>query len=264
MHQITVVGMALATGAARTSEHGVQIESEISDYFSKELIELPVTLFHPPGSRFTNQTTTIKRGSSIFFSGALTMIEDQLYIELQNFCFVRNQIHSSVTSKSMPWLSKESNNSTSTSFDIAQSIHNKKSNNKSDDLQKPDDPVDSDNSQRSDNTPKVPKWAHKTPTPATNTTRSMICKKSNNKSDDLQESDDPVVIQDSDNVQKSDNTLTPKASGRTRQTLPTPKSTTKRKTRSSYKTSNKVQKLADIATNIISVADSDCEKLEDE
>ena len=54
----------------------------------------------------------------------------------------------------MPWLSKTSDNSILTSFDIAQSIHNKKSNNKSDDLQKSDDPViqDSDNVQRSDNT----------------------------------------------------------------------------------------------------------------
>jgi hypothetical protein len=36
----------------------------------------------------------------------------------------------------------------------------------------------------------------------------------------------------------------------------------KRKTRSSSKTSNKVQKLADIATNIIAVADSEPEDFE--
>ena len=54
MHQITVVGIALATGTARTSELGVQIECEISDYFLKELVELLVTLFHPPDSKFTN------------------------------------------------------------------------------------------------------------------------------------------------------------------------------------------------------------------
>jgi len=250
--------MALATGTAHTSELGVHIESEISDYYSKELVELPVTLFHPLGSRFKNQTTTIKRGSSIFFSGALTMIEDQLYIELQNFCFVRNQIHSSMTSKSMPWLSKSTDDPTSTSFNIAQSIHNKRSN-KSNDLQKSDEPVvaqDSDNSQGSNN---IPGWARKTPIPTTNINKTI-----NNKSNDLQKSDEPVVVQDSNNVQESDNTLTPKASRRTRQTLPTPTSTTKRKTRSSYKTSNKAQKLADIATNIISVGDSDYEELEDE
>ena len=63
----------------------------------------------------------------------------------------------------MSWLLKVSDNSILTSFDITQSIHNKKSNNKSDDLQKSDDPIvtqDSDNSQRSDNTlntPKVPR-----------------------------------------------------------------------------------------------------------
>jgi hypothetical protein len=271
VHQITVVGTALATGTAHTSELGVHIESEISDYYSKELVELPVTLFHPLGSRFKNQTTTIKRGSSIFFSGALTMIEDQLYIELQNFCFVRNQIHSSMTSKSMPWLSKSTDDSTSTSFNIAQSIHNKKSN-KSNDLQKSDEPVvaqDSDNSQGSNN---IPGWARKTPIPTTNINKTinnkskndLLNKTINNKSNDLQKSDEPVVVQDLDNVQGSDNTLTPKASRRTRQTLPTPTSTTKRKTRSSYKTSNKAQKLADIATNIISVGDSDYEELEDE
>jgi len=60
----------------------------------------------------------------------------------------------------MPWLLKASDNSILTSFDIAQSIHNKKSNNKSDDLQKSDDSVvaqDSDNSQRSNNTLNTPK-----------------------------------------------------------------------------------------------------------
>ena len=90
IHQITVVGIALATSTARISELGVQIECEISDYFSKELVKLLATLFHSLSSQFTNQTTTIKRDSSIFFSGTLTLIEDQLYIELQNFCFVHN------------------------------------------------------------------------------------------------------------------------------------------------------------------------------
>ena len=54
IHQITVVGMALAMNTARTNELGVQIECKISDYFSKELVELLTTLFHPSGSQFTN------------------------------------------------------------------------------------------------------------------------------------------------------------------------------------------------------------------
>jgi hypothetical protein len=52
-----------------------------------------------------------------------------------------------------------------------------------------------------------------------------------------------------------------KVSEQTRRTPPTPVST-KRKTRSSYKSSNKMQKLADIASNIISVADLDVEKFD--
>ena len=135
----------------------------------------------------------------------------------------------------MPWLLKVSDNSILTSFDKAQSIHNKKSNNKSDDLQKSDDPVviqDLNNLQRSNNTlntSKVLRWACKIPTLTTNITQSLINKtlipttnitrsinkKSHHKSDDLQKSDDPV-IQDSDNVQRSNNTLTPKASEQTR------------------------------------------------
>ncbi len=44
---------------------------------------------------------------------------------------------------------------------------------------------------------------------------------------------------------------------------PTPVSTNKRKTRSSYRINNKVQKLADIASNAISIVDSDFEGIED-
>jgi hypothetical protein len=37
---------------------------------------------------------TIKRNSSIFFSGALSLIEDKLYLKLQNFSFIHNNISS--------------------------------------------------------------------------------------------------------------------------------------------------------------------------
>lgn len=250
------MGLALATSAARTSDLGVQVECEISDYYSKELVELSVILFHPLGSRFTNQTTTIKRGSSIFFSGALTVIEKNLYIELHNFSFVRNQGHSYATSeKSMPWSSKESDNSASTSFNIARSIHelNKKTENKSDDLRESDKPIvvkDLDKSDKTLGRTHTPGRTRKIqPISTPNNIAQSIHKKSENKSDDLQEFEP-------EDLDKSD-----KVSEQTRRTPPTPVST-KRKTRSSYKSSNKMQKLADIASNIISVADSDVEKFD--
>ncbi|EXX79759.1 hypothetical protein RirG_002530 [Rhizophagus irregularis DAOM 197198w] len=53
-----------------------------------------------------NQTTIVKRGSSVFFSGTLSSIEGKLYLELHNFSFLRGQ-QSPITSsptKRMPWL----------------------------------------------------------------------------------------------------------------------------------------------------------------
>ena len=99
MHQITVVGIAVANGSAINDECGVQIEYIISDYFSKEKLV----------GRFTNQTISIKRGSSIFFSGALTFIDDQLYVELHNFSFINNQTFTRNISSSspMPWSFKK-------------------------------------------------------------------------------------------------------------------------------------------------------------
>ena len=52
-HQITAVGVAVATNNPIIKKLVVQVECTISDYFFKDkLIEVPVTLFHPPGSRF--------------------------------------------------------------------------------------------------------------------------------------------------------------------------------------------------------------------
>jgi hypothetical protein len=65
----------------------------------------------------------IKHDSSIFFSGALTLIEGKLYLELQNFSFICN----STSTKQMPWSLKStqiSDNSISTSTNTARSIHN--------------------------------------------------------------------------------------------------------------------------------------------
>jgi len=100
----------VATGSATNNESGVQVDCMISDYLSKEkLIELPVILFHPSESRFTNQTTTIKRGSTIFFSGSLTFVENKLYIELHNFSFINNQqtFTRNPSSSPMPWSLKK-------------------------------------------------------------------------------------------------------------------------------------------------------------
>lgn len=76
----------------------------------------------------------------------------------------------------------------------------------------------------------------------------------------------PTVTQNLDVAQKPDNPTLPTRTTppQTRKNPPTPPTptSTKRKTRSSSKTSNKVQKLADIATNIIAVVDSEPEDFE--
>jgi hypothetical protein len=107
VHQINVVGVAVASDAAHITDFGVQIECIITNYLAKDKpTEVPLTLFHPTGSRFMNQTTSVKRGSSLFFSGTLSSIENKLYLELHNFSFLRGQ-QSSISSSStnrMPWL----------------------------------------------------------------------------------------------------------------------------------------------------------------
>ncbi|GBC19370.2 hypothetical protein GLOIN_2v1791191 [Rhizophagus irregularis DAOM 181602=DAOM 197198] len=107
VHQINVVGVAMASEPALITDIGIQIECVITDYLSKDKpTEVPITLFHPTGSRFMNQTTIVKRGSSVFFSGTLSSIEGKLYLELHNFSFLRGQ-QSPITSsptKRMPWL----------------------------------------------------------------------------------------------------------------------------------------------------------------
>src|SRR5206468_9601819 len=84
------VGIAIAVETAVINDHGIQVECTMSEYISKELVSMNVTLFHPSESHFTKQTMTIKRGSLIFFSGALSIVDGKLYLELQNFSFVRN------------------------------------------------------------------------------------------------------------------------------------------------------------------------------
>ncbi|CAB4425928.1 unnamed protein product [Rhizophagus irregularis] len=216
-----------------------------------KLVETPITLFHPPGSRFANQTTMIKRGSSIFFSGALTQVETNLYLELHNFSFIRNQ---TFAPKQMPWTTKTptqpSDSSSLTSANIARSIHNKKSS------------------------------FSNNPIPVSVNKVQSTCKKLlalENSISDIPDnfntpdnppntqSDDPTTTQVSENPTST----IQKTLGRTRKNPPTPVSTPvstpqKRNTRSSYKPKNKAQKLADIASDIIAVGDSDIEEFDEQ
>ncbi|PKY31483.1 hypothetical protein RhiirB3_449108, partial [Rhizophagus irregularis] len=198
IHQIMVVGIATATETATTNEYGVQVECVISDYLSKDkLVETPITLFHPPGSRFANQTTMIKRGSSIFFSGALTQSS-----------FSNNPIPVSV-------------NKVQSTCKKLLALENSIS----------DIP---DNFNTPDNPPNT-------------------------------QSDDPTTTQVSENPTST----IQKTLGRTRKNPPTPVSTPvstpqKRNTRSSYKPKNKARKLADIASDIIAVGDSDIEEFDEQ
>ena len=264
IHQITVVGYAVANNTALVTDVGIQVECTISEYISKERqVELPIILFHPTEARFTNQTTTIKLGSTIFFSGALTLIEDKLYLELQNFSFFRAQAS---PTKQLPWLSKKTTTSTSPSpsptTNIAKRIHylNKNS------------------------TTSI------TPTPIlTSTTSTLTTIKTTPISTSPNVETTPTPISTSLNVETTptpvstslnvETTPTPVSTLPIFETTPTPVSTSpvaekqektrklptptssKRKTRSSHG-KKKAQKLADIASNMISVVDSDHEESE--
>jgi hypothetical protein len=142
----------------------------------------------------------------------------------------------------MPWTSKSSsNNPIPTSPNIAQSFHklSKKSSISVNSIQTTSD---------------------KTPASVTKSTHKWIKKLSNSANPILASptSDTIETSEKSDNTVAQDNPL-PNSERIRNKNPPTPTST-KRKTRSSYKANNKVQKLSDIATNIIAVADSDPEE----
>ena len=129
IHHTIVMGVALASEPIVITEIGVQFKCIITDYLSKDkLTETLITLFHLNGSHFTNQTTSVKRGSTVFFSGALTLIDDKFYLELQNFNFLRG--HQSLTTstsvKQMPWSNSSKTLSTNTTtITTARAIHKK-------------------------------------------------------------------------------------------------------------------------------------------
>src|SRR5581483_3376348 len=95
----------------------------VTEYLSKnKVVDVPITCFHPPGSRLANQTVTLKRGSFVFISGTLTSIEGQLYLELHNFNFVRSAgVSAKNTSSEMPWSGGV--NSPSSKKSMAHTIH---------------------------------------------------------------------------------------------------------------------------------------------
>jgi hypothetical protein len=261
---------------------------------------LPITLFHPPEGRFTNQTTTVKRGSTMFFSGSLTSIEGKLYLELHNFSFIRTQQNFSTNStKTMPWSKSlvQTQTSDATSQTIAQKLHNNKISTTS------KNPIQT-------NTPK------KFSKPIVQT--SSIGQTSGEQTWDIEQTSDITYISDvaqtsnadqildiaqttyatiadiaqtsditsdisQSEIQTTSKTTPARTSARTLRTpaktsktptratrkklsstpaLPiTPNSTLKRKTRS-YQTNNKSKKLADIASNAFDIADLDPEYIE--
>lgn len=127
VHQINVVGVGLASDSPVVTDAGIQLKCSCSDYFTKDRsTETQIVLFHPHKSRLKNQVTTVKRGSSIFFSGALTSIENQFYLELHNFNFVTTSTSTKNIKEKLPWSSTSSEASTSTPSGLtAQTIHQK-------------------------------------------------------------------------------------------------------------------------------------------
>jgi hypothetical protein len=227
------VGVALASESAVITEIGVQFDCVITDYLAKDKpTDVPITFFHPNGSRFTNQTTTVRRGSSVFFSGALTFIEDKLYLELHNFTFLRGQQPSSLSTsiKQMPWSNslKTLSSTKTTNPSTVQAIHKK---------------------------------SQQTPIQLKNTTTRSFHKIQQSSEANTQDIHDKTstssIIQTNDELPSSPSSASITSEIIQQQTSqqPTPKFTpksTKRKTRSTVKTSKK-PKLADLASNALAL-----------
>jgi hypothetical protein len=117
----------LATDVPTTTHNGLKIDCLINDYLSKDKnVEIPITIFHPVESRLKNQTANIRRGSSLFFSGELTLVDDKLYLELHNFSFLKGQTQISSKSTSLPWSNTTSSESSTSQTSNARLIHQEK------------------------------------------------------------------------------------------------------------------------------------------
>ncbi|PKC07536.1 hypothetical protein RhiirA5_418075 [Rhizophagus irregularis] len=125
VHPIYITAVGLAADVPIISNHGVKIDCLISDYLSKDkIVEIPITIFHPLESRLKNQTTNIRRGSSLFFSGEITLVDNKLYLELHNFSFLKGQSQvPSNKSTSLPWLNTTTSESSTTQTNNAHLIH---------------------------------------------------------------------------------------------------------------------------------------------
>jgi hypothetical protein len=125
VHSIYITAVGTSSDIPVTSTHGIRIDCIINEYISKEkIVQIPITIFHPFESRLKKQTTNIRRGSSLFFSGEITLIEGILYLELHNLSFLAGQQQSQTPSKttSLPWSNTKSSSS-STSQGNAHLIH---------------------------------------------------------------------------------------------------------------------------------------------
>jgi len=104
----------MASDVPIISNREIKIDCLINDYLSKDkIIQIPITIFHPLESRLKSQTTNIRRGSSLFFSGEITLVDGKLYLELHNFSFLKGQTQTPSKTTSLPWLNATSEFSTS-------------------------------------------------------------------------------------------------------------------------------------------------------
>ena len=113
VHSVYVAAVGIASDVPIVSEFGIKIDCIINDYLSKDkIVEIPVTIFHPLESRLKSQSTNVRRGSVLFFSGEITNVDGQLYLELHNFSFLKGQV--SPKANFMPWLETGSSSTPST------------------------------------------------------------------------------------------------------------------------------------------------------
>jgi hypothetical protein len=88
----------------------MKIDCIVSDYISKsKTVQMTVTIFHSHESRLKKQTTNIRRGSNLFFSGEMTLVEGKTYVELHNISFLTTYgTQAPTTTAPLPWATSES------------------------------------------------------------------------------------------------------------------------------------------------------------
>jgi hypothetical protein len=91
--------------------------------YLKKGLQIPITIFHTFGSRLKNQTTNIRRRSSLFFSGELTLADDKYYLELYNLSFLKGQTQALPTTTSLPWSNATTSGSSTSQIMRTSFIH---------------------------------------------------------------------------------------------------------------------------------------------